>query len=86
MKGGRYSVIPYLFIKARPTKSVISEITPAKGKDVSNTYNKSNYYNNIKLVGGIGLNSLRVASLPCRAGQTKPEPLLLALNGWHSIV
>ena len=30
-----------------------------------------------------GLNSQGVAPLPCRAGQTEPEPLLLTSTGWH---
>ena len=30
-----------------------------------------------------GSNSQRVASLSCQAGYTQPEPLLLALTGWH---
>ena len=46
--------------------------------------NNNNNNDNNNMGRRSGLKSLRVVPLPCRAGRTQPELLLVASTGWHS--
>ena len=45
--------------------------------------NNNNNNDNNNMGRRSGLKSLRVVPLPCRAGRTQPELLLVASTGWH---